>query len=605
MTKRKKTWLPLVIMLASTLGTVAQNKENYAGQKEEATRDVNNLFKEKTPNQLLPRVIVELNYRQGLGENMTGDNQYFKNAYKDVEIASGMNQLGSINYEIKKSTSFDIHFGYFFDYGKHFGVSIGLMHNEQYGQVSLDQFKAQYVDTDAHGYIYRQVVTATKANSKLTSAFTENISLVTMNVPVLFRYKNQFKNQRLGVFLDGGPMFSVSSENHYNTNAQFDYEAIYQYTTAGIATIDRNDLTSLAINDIMYTRSFITNMYKENAVDIVNKFNDLRARGYNVGLDMPVNHSYGAQKYNNFSLGAMVQGGVSYQLTYRITANAGAWYTYQQWANSDNSKYRLTQKVGSYTSLLEGTKNAVNTNWGVMLGIRFFIGPDKDIDDDGVPDRRDDCIRNAGPKGDFHGCPDSDGDGILDKDDACPLERGPACTNGCPDRDGDCVADKIDKCPDVYGTVRNNGCRDTVKKTVVATTESNNSGSNDTVIVRELPPHIVFNTTTLYFESGKLTMPDSTYARLNEVINVLDKNPKFVLVVSGYTDNVGGDDFNLLLSLKRAESIENYVKGKGIAKKRIIISGNGKKHPLVDNTTEEGRAKNRRIELEVVLPVDR
>ena len=587
-------------MLVSVLTAKAQDTTRK--HRETQQLEVNNLFKEKTPNQLLPRFIAEVNYREGMGEKITGDEQYFKNAYKGIEIAPGMNQLGNITYDIKKSSAFDVHFGYFFDKGKHFGVTVGVMHSEQYGKVSLDQFKAQYVDTDAHNTIYRQIVTAKNAGTQ-TDAIAENISIVTVNVPVLFRYKNQFKNQNLGVFLDGGPMFSVSSQNHYNTNAQFDYEAIYQYSSTGTATIDRSQLSSLAINDVLYTRSFITTLYNDNEADVNSKFNALQGRGYNVGLDKSVTQSYGAQQYKNFSVGAMVQGGVSYQLTYRLTANLGAWYTYQQLMNNNNADYRLTEKVGSYTSLLQGTKTAINTNWGLMLGVRFFIGPDKDIDDDGVPDRLDDCIRSAGPKGDFHGCPDSDGDGILDKDDACPLERGPACTNGCPDRDGDCVADKVDKCPDAYGSYRNHGCPDTARKTVKVTMDTDTPPAQATVDTSDVPAHVVLSTTVLYFDFGALSMPDSTYRRLDEVITILENNPKLQIVVSGFTDDVGGDDYNLLLSVRRAESVQKYMASKGIDEKRVILSGYGKRHPLIDNSSPEGRAKNRRIELEIVRPL--
>ncbi|MBW6458965.1 MAG: thrombospondin type 3 repeat-containing protein [Bacteroidales bacterium] len=82
-----------------------------------------------------------------------------------------------------------------------------------------------------------------------------------------------------------------------------------------------------------------------------------------------------------------------------------------------------------------------------------------DRDGDGVPDHEDECPDIPGLK-EFKGCPDRDGDGIPDKDDLCPDEPGPKTTQGCPDRDGDGVPDYLDECPDDPGPASLNGCPD-------------------------------------------------------------------------------------------------------------------------------------------------
>ncbi len=98
----------------------------------------------------------------------------------------------------------------------------------------------------------------------------------------------------------------------------------------------------------------------------------------------------------------------------------------------------------------------------VQNKIGFNLGK-PDSDNDGVPDKRDDCPSTpTGVQVDRSGCPlDADGDGVPDYQDQCPTEPGTAATQGCPDRDGDGVADKDDQCPDQPGTAAMQGCPDT------------------------------------------------------------------------------------------------------------------------------------------------
>ena len=68
----------------------------------------------------------------------------------------------------------------------------------------------------------------------------------------------------------------------------------------------------------------------------------------------------------------------------------------------------------------------------------------------------------------------------------------------------------------------------------------------------------------------------------------------------GHTDSVGSDAYNQKLSVQRAEAVKAYLVSKGIEKNRIYTEGKGEKQPIADNQTKEGRAKNRRVEIEVV-----
>ena len=106
---------------------------------------------------------------------------------------------------------------------------------------------------------------------------------------------------------------------------------------------------------------------------------------------------------------------------------------------------------------------------------------------------------------------------------------------------------------------------------------------------------------TAYFETGK-DMP--IFGQLNEdswdnLKDIMDRHPEIVVTVTGYTDNVGNDVSNMNLSKRRAENIKKMLVGKGISASRINAYGRGENNPIAPNTTKEGRAKNRRIEITI------
>ena len=73
-----------------------------------------------------------------------------------------------------------------------------------------------------------------------------------------------------------------------------------------------------------------------------------------------------------------------------------------------------------------------------------------------------------------------------------------------------------------------------------------------------------------------------------------------VVIAIGHTDSVGTDEYNQKLSVRRAESVKAYLVSKSIEANRVYTEGKGEKQPVADNKTSEGRAKNRRVEIEVI-----
>ena len=234
--------------------------------------------------------------------------------------------------------------------------------------------------------------------------------------------------------------------------------------------------------------------------------------------------------------------------------------------------------------------------------------PDKDAD--GVPDKDDKCPSLPGLK-DHHGCPDSDGDGVYDDVDRCPKEAGPVENQGCPwgDRDHDGILDNVDKCPDEAGPKENNGCPwgdkdgDGVLDNVDKCPETPGPASNNgcPVIEKKVQQKLDSAVTGLQFETGKDVIKPISYTVLDKVATMLKNNPSYQLSLAGHTDNVGNAAANLELSRKRAEAVKKYMTDKGIADDRIIVTYFGATKPIAPNTTETGRAMNRRVAMKIIF----
>jgi OmpA-OmpF porin, OOP family len=99
------------------------------------------------------------------------------------------------------------------------------------------------------------------------------------------------------------------------------------------------------------------------------------------------------------------------------------------------------------------------------------------------------------------------------------------------------------------------------------------------------------------FDSGKATIQPSSESVLNEIVKLLQDDSSLKLRVEGHTDNVGAATANQALSEKRAQAVVAWLTGHGIAAARLTAKGFGATKPVADNSTDEGKAKNRRVEL--------
>ncbi len=217
----------------------------------------------------------------------------------------------------------------------------------------------------------------------------------------------------------------------------------------------------------------------------------------------------------------------------------------------------------------DGLKDADDSCPNMAGPVEFNGCPDSD--EDGLPDHEDQCPSIAGPI-EFEGCPDTDNDSIPDHIDECPMIKGIAAFNGCPDTDGDGVMDKDDKCPEEPGAIENEGC----------------------------PIYVpVEFATNIGFESGKATLTKESYPYLDQLVQLMNEDERCWVKLDGHTDNTGSDKINQKLSQDRVDAIRDYLIEKGINPNRIIAKGHGSSQPIADNKTAEGRAKNRRVEINI------
>jgi OmpA-OmpF porin, OOP family len=227
-----------------------------------------------------------------------------------------------------------------------------------------------------------------------------------------------------------------------------------------------------------------------------------------------------------------------------------------------------------------------------------------DTDGDGIIDNKDECPNIKGTLA-LNGCPDTDGDGIKDADDKCPDVKGIKLFDGCPDTDGDSIPDMSDMCPNQKGTLATKGCPDTdldgihdgIDKCPTIAGPASNGGCPE--VQKEVKQLFQKALQGIQFETGKAVIKKQSNGILDAVVKVMNENPSYKLLIGGHTDNVGDDGFNLTLSQNRADAVAKYLITNGVDPTRVSATGYGENKPVDTNKTNAGRARNRRVELEV------
>jgi outer membrane protein OmpA-like peptidoglycan-associated protein len=218
--------------------------------------------------------------------------------------------------------------------------------------------------------------------------------------------------------------------------------------------------------------------------------------------------------------------------------------------------------AGGGVGLLDGVGTP---DFRAIVGIRYTSVSLSDRDGDGIVDERDlapDDPEDLDGYQDHDGVPeeggpndaDTDGDGIIDRDDECPTVRGPPGGDGCPERGRAVYRD---------GRIRLLG--------------------------------------KIRFKTNSAELLPSSDPILDDVATAMKRNRGIRKVrVEGHSDNVGDPGYNKKLSQERARSVRQALIKRGVSPRRLEAVGHGEARPIATNRTERGRAKNRRVEFQIV-----
>ncbi len=287
-------------------------------------------------------------------------------------------------------------------------------------------------------------------------------------------------------------------------------------------------------------------------------------------------------------------------------------------------------------------------------GLEKFKGC-PDSDGDGIPDKEDYCIYTAGIR-EKNGCPDTDGDGIIDLDDQCPEDKGLAIHYGCPDKDRDGVIDVADRCPDEPGIELNNGCpfenrqccsdndgdgvpndydkcpeisgsvynfgcpidSSNLEKIKLKEEKTDKDPNNTidkvdeikskvptqegTILTKPLDRTDEIEVLNIYFDVDDASVQPEYDLKIRDLAKRYDfsTNGKYKLVMIGHTDNDGSDNYNLILSKKRAETVRRKFEGNKVDYDLITVYYYGENRPIKSNDNKENKQFNRRVEVIVM-----
>ena len=130
------------------------------------------------------------------------------------------------------------------------------------------------------------------------------------------------------------------------------------------------------------------------------------------------------------------------------------------------------------------------------------------------------------------------------------------------------------------------------------TPENPNSPSNQAIANLSVGSTVVLH--NIYFQFDRSTILQQSYKELTTLVELMRDNPKLRIEIGGHTDNQGSASYNMKLSESRAKAVADYLIAKGIDPKRLQYRGYGKTKPIADNSSDEGRAKNRRVEMKIL-----
>ncbi len=178
-----------------------------------------------TRDSSLSRWVIDVNFLGG------GVTQTYTAANTSANYLNSLNaNTGKLGFANGAAFGGDAQLGFFFGHNRHWGIGTGVLYLRETGNTTLDNFHVEYQSTDANGNTFRQLVTGSGINEKMT--------IDNFNIPLVLKYKARF-SKHWGFAADAGALFNLQMKNGYKTNAAFDYEAIYKLNPNGIKQLLR------------------------------------------------------------------------------------------------------------------------------------------------------------------------------------------------------------------------------------------------------------------------------------------------------------------------------------------------------------------------------
>ena len=308
-------------------------------------------------------------------------------------------------------------------------------------------------------------------------------------------------------------------------------------------------------------------VFLATAVGIDYQFKDEWKVGFNVHSNYMTGAGLEFDKAVEDSLGRWnLNAGISLSYLFGGEKSRARWDEIRQRPYTPRNKIIKSEKLKHSANTIE------------MLSVKT---KNTDSDNDGIPDEDDYCPDTPSEaKGfiDIHGCPiDSDADSYPDYRDNCPhnLRGAVVDINGCPiDSDGDGVPNGLDDCP---GTT--------------AGTEIDKFGCPDLAFIKV--PAVL----NIKYRANSFEIDPYSKKKLDSIVVVLKQASIVNIEIVGYTDNNGTASDNKKLAKRRANRVRDYLISIGIDTNRLTTIGRGAANFVASNKTEQGRKKNRRVEL--------
>lgn len=392
-------------------------------------------------------------------------------------------------------------------------------------------------------------------------------------------YRGDFGNEMLGFKIGYDWMLGVNLDQYLGSLFDLEFSAAY--------------------GELDYLNAFSTTVVSSNLMLNLKPFRSrFRLEPFiGTGLGLTSYRTASVNTENGLTLQVPVQVGITFPFTPVLAGNIGARYnrTFSSALDGSDFSNRKHDDFIAYT-----------------IGISFSLNRTRDKDGDGIADKDDLCPNNFGKS--FWGCPDSDGDGLDDNEDRCPGLSGSRLMDGCPDTDGDGVDDTRDECPKLKGNYRFSGCPDDDNDGVPnpvdqcpdtrGTIEQKgcpdpnaDTGQKPSELDESFQEKLTLLSEDITFSANSAVLDSASLNSIKQVSDIMLRDPDLRLIIRAYTDNTGTPNQNLELSIARANTVKTYLVNLGVPESKIYAFGYGEERPVATNDTPEGRAQNRRVEL--------